>query len=203
MDYIEQAGICIAKPLYDFVNSEALPGTSIDANTFWSGFAGLLGALAPRCKALLDKRDGIQAQLDAWHLANKGKPADMAGYLSFLREIGYLVEEPGSVAVGTSKVDPEIATLAGPQLVVPVTNARYALNAANARWGSLYDALYGTDAIPDDGGAARGRGFNKVRGDKVVAKAREILDGAGGASHGWRIAPRSAGEGRLQCLAGA
>jgi malate synthase len=178
MDYIEQAGIRIAKPLYDFVNSEALPGTSIDADVFWSGFAGLLGALAPRCKALLDKRDSIQSQLDGWHLANKGKPADMAGYLSFLRGIGYLVEEPGAVAVSTSKVDPEIATLAGPQLVVPVTNARYALNAANARWGSLYDALYGTDAIPDDGGAARGRGFNKVRGDKVVAKARGILDGA-------------------------
>jgi malate synthase len=178
MDYIEQAGIRVAKPLYDFVNSEALPGTSIGADVFWGGFAGLLRDLGPRCKALLGKRDSIQSQVDAWHLANKGKPADMAGYLSFLRGIGYLVEEPGAVAVSTSKVDPEIATLAGPQLVVPVTNARYALNAANARWGSLYDALYGTDAIPEDGGAARGRGFNKVRGDKVVAKAREILDGA-------------------------
>jgi malate synthase len=178
MDYIEQASIRIAKPLYDFVNSEALPGTGVDADVFWSGFAGLLTALAPRCKALLDKRDGIQSQVDAWHLANKGKPADMAGYLSFLRDIGYLVEEPASVAVSTSKVDPEIATLAGPQLVVPVTNARYAANAANARWGSLYDALYGTDVIPEDGGASRGRDYNKVRGDKVVEKAREILDGA-------------------------
>ncbi len=178
MDYIAQSGIRIAKPLYDFVNSEALPGTSIKADAFWAGFANLLTDLAPRCKALLDKRDSIQAQLDTWHVANKGKPADMAGYLGFLRGIGYLVEEPASVAVNTSNVDQEIATLAGPQLVVPVTNARYALNAANARWGSLYDALYGTDAIPDDGGAARGKGFNKVRGDKVVAKAREILDGA-------------------------
>ena len=178
MDYIAQSGIRIAKPLYDFVNSEALPGTAIGAGAFWAGFSSLLTDLAPRCKALLNKRDSIQAQLDAWHLANKGKPADMAGYLGFLRGIGYLVEEPASVAVNTSNVDPEIATLAGPQLVVPVTNARYALNAANARWGSLYDALYGTDAIPDDGGAARGKGFNKVRGDKVVAKAREILDGA-------------------------
>jgi malate synthase len=178
MDYVEQSGIRIAKPLYDFVNSEALTGTSIDADVFWKGFSGLLRDLAPRCKALLDKRDSIQQQVDGWHLANKGKPADIQGYLGFLRGIGYLVDEPASVAVSTSKVDPEIATLAGPQLVVPVTNARYALNAANARWGSLYDALYGTDAIAEDGGATRGRGYNKVRGGKVVAKAREILDGA-------------------------
>ncbi|MEA2770492.1 MAG: malate synthase [Acetobacteraceae bacterium] len=178
MDYAESAGIRIAKPLYNFVNSEALPGTSIGADAFWSGFAGLLADLAPRCKALLGKRDSIQQQIDAWHLANKGKPADTEGYLNFLRGIGYLVEEPAKVAVSTSNVDAEIATLAGPQLVVPVTNARYALNAANARWGSLYDALYGTDAIPEDGGATSGRGFNKIRGDKVVAKAREILDGA-------------------------
>ncbi|MDR3532685.1 MAG: malate synthase G [Rhodopila sp.] len=178
MDYVESAGIRIAKPLYDFVNREALPGTSIGSDAFWSGFAALLRDLGPRCKALLDKRDRIQAQVDAWHLGNKGKPADTEGYLSFLRSIGYLVDEPASVAVSTSNVDAEIATLAGPQLVVPVTNARYALNAANARWGSLYDALYGTDAIPEDGGATRGRGYNKVRGDRVVAKAREILDGA-------------------------
>ena len=178
MDYVEQSGIRIAKSLYDFVNGEALAGTSINADVFWAGFAGLLAELAPRCKALLGKRDSIQAQVDAWHLSNRGKPADTEEYLGFLRGIGYLVDEPAAVAVSTSKVDPEIATLAGPQLVVPVTNARYALNAANARWGSLYDALYGTDAIPEEGGAARGRGFNKVRGDKVVAKAREILDGA-------------------------
>jgi malate synthase len=178
MNYVESAGIRIAKPLYDFVNSEALPGTLIGAGAFWGGFAELLAELGPRCKALLDKRDSIQLQVDAWHVANKGKPADADGYLSFLRGIGYLVEEPASVAVNTSNVDAEIATLAGPQLVVPVTNARYALNAANARWGSLYDALYGTDAIPEDGGATRGRGFNKIRGDKVVAKARAILDGA-------------------------
>jgi malate synthase len=178
MDYVASAGIRIAKPLYDFVNNEALPGTTIGSDAFWSGFAGLLADLAPRCKALLGKRDSIQQQLDAWHVANKGKPADTEAYLTFLRGIGYLVEEPAKVAVSTSNVDAEIATLAGPQLVVPVTNARYALNAANARWGSLYDALYGTDAIPEDGGATRGRSFNKVRGDKVVAKAREILDGA-------------------------
>ncbi len=184
MDYVEQAGIRIAKPLYEFVNTECLPGTSIGADVFWSGFADLLGHLAPQCKALLDKRDSIQQQIDAWHLSNKGKPADTEGYLSFLRGIGYLVGEPASVTVATSKVDAEIATLAGPQLVVPVTNARYALNAANARWGSLYDALYGTDAIPEDGGATRGGGYNKIRGDKVVARAREILDGAAPLSSG-------------------
>ena len=178
MDYVESAGIRVAKPLYDFVNDEALPATGIDGDAFWSGFAELLADLAPRCKALLDRRDNIQRQLDTWHQTNKGKPADVDGYLNFLRGIGYLVDEPANVAVGTSNVDAEIATLAGPQLVVPVTNARYALNAANARWGSLYDALYGTDAVPEDDGAARGPGFNKVRGDKVVAKAREILDSA-------------------------
>jgi malate synthase len=147
MDYVESAGIRIARPLYDFVAAEALPGTSISADAFWSGFAGLLADLAPRCKALLGKRDSIQVQVDAWHIANKGKPADAEGYMRFLHDIGYLVEEPAKVAVRTANVDAEIATLAGPQLVVPVTNARYALNAANARWGSLYDALYGTDAI--------------------------------------------------------
>jgi malate synthase len=178
MDYVEQAGIRIATPLYEFVNSEALPGTSVSKEVFWAGFAGLLSDLAPRCRALLDKREHIQQQIDVWHKANKGKPANTDGYLSFLRGIGYLVEEPASVAVNTSKVDPEIATLAGPQLVVPVTNARYALNAANARWGSLYDALYGTDAISEDSGATRGRSYNKVRGARVVAKAREILDEA-------------------------
>src|SRR6202012_4088785 len=130
---------------------------------------------APPCKALLDKRDSIQQQLDTWHQANKGKPADIDGYLNFLRGIGYLVEEPANVAVATSHVDPEIATLAGPQLVVPVTNARYALNAANARWGSLYDALYGTDAISEDG-APRGGQYNPQRGAKVIAFARDFLD---------------------------
>jgi malate synthase len=178
MEYVELAGLHIAKPLYDFVGSEALPGTSISVDSFWGGFASLLSDLAPRCAALLGKRDSIQQQLDAWHQANKGKPADTEAYLNFLRDIGYLVNEPADVAVNTTKVDPEIAAIAGPQLVVPVTNARYALNAANARWGSLYDAFYGTDAIAEDAGAARGRGYNKVRGDRVVAKAREILDQA-------------------------
>jgi malate synthase len=178
MDSIEIAGIRVAKPLQEFLETEALPGSGVDAAVFWAGFSSLIGDLAPRCKALLATRDSLQQQIDGWHVANRGKPIDSETYLGFLKQIGYLVPEPASIAVSTDKVDAEIASIAGPQLVVPVTNARYALNAANARWGSLYDALYGTDAIPETDGAERGRGFNKVRGDRVVARARSILDGA-------------------------
>jgi malate synthase len=178
MDFVNAGGLQVARPLYDFVNAEAIPGTGIDADAFWQGLGALIEDLAPRNRALLDKRDALQQQIDAWHLDNRGKPIDPAAYQDFLRGIGYLQPEPADFSIGTGNVDPEIASIAGPQLVVPVTNARYALNAANARWGSLYDALYGTDAIPEDGGATRSQGYNKLRGARVVAKARQILDQA-------------------------
>ncbi len=178
MDYVETAGIRIAKPLYDFVNSEALPGTSIGSDAFWSGFASLLADLAPRCKSLLEKRDQHPAADRCLAHRQQGQARGHRG-LSELPARHRLSGRGTEDRRGrTSNVDPEIASIAGPQLVVPVTNARYALNAANARWGSLYDALYGTDAIPDDDGAERGRSFNKKRAAKVVAKARAVLDAA-------------------------
>jgi len=172
-NWIRRGGLEIARPLYDFINDEALPGTGVDADRLWTGLDQLLHELAPRNKALLDKRDSLQQQIDGWHTARRGKLFDQAEYESFLREIGYLVPEGGDFAVGTGNVDPEIAYLAGPQLVVPITNARYALNAANARWGSLYDALYGTDAIP---GTAAAGGYDAARGAQVIAWARKFLD---------------------------
>jgi len=173
---IEVGPIAVDKILYDFVTDEALPGTGIEASAFWAGFAALLGKLAPRNAALLAKRDRLQALIDDWHRAHPGADFAAADYKAFLVEIGYLVPEKEPFSVSTAQVDPEIATVAGPQLVVPVNNARYALNAANARWGSLYDALYGTDAIAEDGGATRGGGYNPVRGARVIDFARRFLD---------------------------
>ena len=178
MDRIEVGTLKVARVLHDFIGKEALPGTGIGEARFWAGFAELVRDLAPRNKALLAKRDALQAQLDEWHRTHAGQPLDQQEYEAFLRHIGYLQPEPEPFEIGTAGVDPEIASIAGPQLVVPVMNARYALNAANARWGSLYDALYGTDAVSDDGGAERGPGYNPARGAKVVARARQLLDQA-------------------------
>ncbi|WP_097461120.1 malate synthase G [Mangrovitalea sediminis] len=173
---VQVGGLQVAKVLYDFVNQEAIPGTGIEADAFWAGFDKLVHELAPRNKALLAKRDDLQAKLDAWYRENGGQSIDTATYKQFLTDIGYLVPEGDDFHVTVENVDPEIATMAGPQLVVPVMNARYALNAANARWGSLYDALYGTDVISEENGADKGRGYNPVRGAKVIEYARNLLD---------------------------
>jgi malate synthase len=167
--------IDIDSRLHQFVNSEALVGTGLEPDSFWAGLAALIERLAPRNAELLRRRDELQTQIDAWHAKNRGPAFDQKEYKGFLQTIGYLVPEQGPFKVGTANVDAEIAHIAGPQLVVPVSNARYALNAANARWGSLYDALYGTDAIPEEG-APRGGGYNPARGAKVIAYGRAFLD---------------------------
>jgi malate synthase len=164
----------IDKALYDFVNEEAIPGSGVQSGAFWQGFAALVLAFAPSNAALLRRRDELQAKIDAWHRQNAGPGFNRVKYQAFLREIGYLVEEGEPFAVSTANVDAEIAQIAGPQLVVPVSNARYALNAANARWGSLYDALYGTDVIPEEG-APRGGKYNPERGARVIAFVRDFL----------------------------
>jgi len=173
----EIAGLRVAGELFTFVADEALPGTGIAEVEFWKRFAAIVNALAPKNRALLARRDELQAKLDDWYRAH-GAPTDMAAYKAFLTRIGYLLPEGPDFSVTTENVDPEIAQVAGPQLVVPVMNARYALNAANARWGSLYDALYGTDAIAEQDGAEKGTAYNPVRGARVIAWARNFLDGA-------------------------
>jgi len=177
-DRVTVAGLQVARELRDFIETEALPGTGLDADAFWKGFAALAVELMPQNRALLAERDRLQAAIDDWHRKNPAKPIDQAAYTAFLKEIGYLVPEGADFQIGTRNVDPEIATIAGPQLVVPLTNARFALNAVNARWGSLYDALYGTDAIPQDGDMAPGKGYNEKRGAAVIAFARKVLDQA-------------------------
>ncbi|MBA2965660.1 MULTISPECIES: malate synthase G [Ramlibacter] len=168
----------VATELYRFIEDQALPGTGVDSATFWKGFDAVVHDLAPKNAALLAERDRLQAEMDRWHRAHPGPIRDMAAYRGFLEQIGYLAPHPRGARATTTRVDAELALQAGPQLVVPILNARYALNAANARWGSLYDALYGTDAIPETGGADKGPGYNEVRGAKVIARAREVLDQA-------------------------
>ncbi|ALH79626.1 malate synthase G [Sphingopyxis macrogoltabida] len=175
-DFLDRSGLSVDSRLIDFVEQQALPGTGLDAAGFWNDFAALLGTFAPENAALLQKREDLQAQIDAWHRAREGQAHDAAAYQAFLREIGYLVAEPAPFQVGTQNVDPEIATMAGPQLVVPALNARFALNAANARWGSLYDAFYGTDAL--DAPPAKPGGYDAERGAVVIAQAKAFLDEA-------------------------
>ncbi len=172
-------GLQVATELYDFINQQVLPGTGVDEAAFWKGFDAIVADLAPRNAALLAERDRLQTELDQWHTAHPGPIADMAAYRAFLEKIGYLVPEPKKVKATTKNVDDELATQAGPQLVVPILNARYALNAANARWGSLYDALYGTDAISEEKGCEKvGKkgGYNPKRGAKVIEYCRHVLD---------------------------
>ena len=169
-------GLQVATELHRFIEENVLPGTGVDSAAFWKGFDAIVADLAPRNIALLAERDRLQAELDTWHKANPGPIRDMAAYRGFLEKIGYLVPPPPGAKATTANVDAELALQAGPQLVVPILNARYALNAANARWGSLYDALYGTDAIPETDGAEKGKGYNPVRGAKVIAFARKFLD---------------------------
>ena len=187
-------GLQVATELYRFIEDQVLPNTGVASAAFWAGFDQIVTDLAPKNAALLAERDRIQLEMDTWHAANPGPIKDMPAYRAHLAKIGYLVPVPADVKVTTANVDAELATQAGPQLVVPILNARYALNAANARWGSLYDALYGTDAIPEADGADKGKGYNPVRGAKVIAFARNVLDQSApleGASHrdstGYRV----------------
>src|SRR6266568_3295964 len=178
MNYLRIGSLSVAKALHEFIQQAAAPGTSISAEAFWSGFAELLRECGTRNRQLLQVRDELQSRIDQYHRERSGEPLDLGDYERFLRDIGYVLPEGNDFTIRTTNVDDEIAVVAGPQLVVPLSNARYALNAANARWGSLYDALYGSDAIPEDDGATRAGSYNPVRGERVIKRARALLDAA-------------------------
>jgi malate synthase len=174
--YIKKGSISVSTDLESFLRSEVLPGLDLSEEHFWTSLEKIINEFSPKNKTLLGIRESMQGQIDAWHLANPGQEKNLDAYKNFLKEIGYLLEEGGDFKITTANVDPEIASIAGPQLVVPVMNARFALNAANARWGSLYDALYGTDMISEENGASRAGAYNPVRGDKVIEFAKNFLD---------------------------
>ena len=180
---VKVGGLSVAAVLHRFVEEEALPGSGVDPGTFWEGLDALVHDLAPRNRELLARRDDLQTRLDDWHREHPGTP-DAESYASFLRDIGYLLDEPSDVTVTTDQVDDEVARIAGPQLVVPLLNARFATNAVNARWGSLYDALYGSDVVPREGDLEPGEQYNTVRGDEVdrprTCPSRRALPPAGG-----------------------
>ena len=173
-NYIQIGSLSVSRDLETFLRSEVLPGLNITEDHFWSSFEDIVYKFSPKNKVLLEIRESMQKQIDSWHLDNPGDEKNLSKYKDFLKEIGYLLEEKEPFRITTENVDPEIAFIAGPQLVVPVMNARFALNAANARWGSLYDALYGTDMISEDNGASRAGAFNPVRGEKVIEFAKNF-----------------------------
>jgi malate synthase len=173
---VQVSGLQVARSIYDLVKQDIIPGTGVDVDVFWQSFASIIGDFAPKNRDLLEKRDDLQAKIDAWHQQRSGQPVNQSEYKAFLQEIGYLVPEGADFAITTANVDPEITSQAGPQLVVPVMNARFALNAANARWGSLYDALYGTDVLPETDGAEKKASYNPVRGAKAIEYGRNLLD---------------------------
>ncbi len=199
-NYTRAAGLQVDNHLYQFVEEVLAKHPDVESAAFWQGLTDLVRKFAPRNRALLEKRDRIQAEIDAWHKQNPGAVKDEAAYQAFLKGLGYLVDAPAEFKIATANVDRELAEQAGPQLVVPINNARYALNAANARWGSLYDALYGTDAIDQSGDLAPGKGYNPKRGDAVIAFAREFLDSSIPLAQGSHkdVAAYTVSEGRLK-----